>query len=294
MTSTPRATSASCTRVPLSSEPMHAGELRSQPERGARRERGRHLAAARDGVAGDADLRVRAFGFRPRRAGGRRSRRTWRRCQSRPRGGSSVCSYSRRLEASGSGFRVHGRASLQLKYHRPQWLRKVLFLPFSLCTAARMRPARRSERAARLASSSTLQERRSLARRVTVESDGKPARTVETGADGRFRSMSRRTAKALLRVRANGFAESVTAARLRRTRTLRDRPASASADRIGDGHRVARRRRRRHGGQRDDRVVRRASHIGRRRRSTMRCATHPASACFAARRRASRIRRRRA
>ena len=45
---------------------------------------------------------------------------------------------------------------------------------------------------------------------VTIEITGKPARTVETGVDGRFRIDEATAGEGTLRVRANGFAESVT------------------------------------------------------------------------------------
>jgi outer membrane receptor protein involved in Fe transport len=47
---------------------------------------------------------------------------------------------------------------------------------------------------------------------VSVESDGKPSRSVQTGPDGRFTIEGVEAARALLRVRADGFAEAVAAA----------------------------------------------------------------------------------
>ena len=174
--------------------------------------------------------------------------------------------------SGGSGFAGSGFSQVQLKYHRPQW-----FEGFCCCLSSVWplpRPGRSRQAGGPLAGLVIDASGAPVAgATVTIEIAGKPARTVETGVDGRFRIDEATAGEGTLRVRASGFAESVTLVDYG-CRGAARRLAAASADRIGHGHRVARRHRRRHGGELDDRVVGRTPDVGRRR--DRRCAAQHA------------------
>jgi outer membrane receptor protein involved in Fe transport len=97
-----------------------------------------------------------------------------------------------------------------LKYHRPSMVRRTL-LVIVLCLAA-SRVWALDQVSGQVAGVVIDASGAPVAgATVTVEVTGKPARTVETGADGRFSLGEPAPPDGTLRVRANGFAESVTA-----------------------------------------------------------------------------------
>ena len=92
-------------------------------------------------------------------------------------------------------------------------VRKLLFLVVVCLAAPRVSAAAHRATGRLPVSCSTRRGRRSPGASVTVEIKGRPARTSETGADGRFSLDEATWTEGTLRVRANGFAESVTTLR---------------------------------------------------------------------------------
>ena len=165
------------------------------------------------------------------------------------------------VRVPGSGSPAGG--FYRLKYHRENGSHR-LFLALFLCHGPSV-GGHGAERVRRLALSSTLRARRSPGATVAIEIGGKAGSDRRDRPDGRF-SLEEPTAQERGCARPCQRLCGIGGAAELRGHSTADHPLSASADRIGDGYRVARRGWRRHGGQLDDRVVGRAPDVGRRRR----------------------------